>query len=51
MKQLELFEDLKEKEIQLRKRPATTLIPNSVYGKVTSCMKPGRGSGEYLGGV
>jgi len=44
MKQLELFKDLKGKEIQLRERPATTLIPNSAYGKVTSRMKPEGGN-------
>jgi len=44
MKQLELFKDLKGKEIQLRERPATTLIPNSAYGKVTNRVKPEGGN-------
>ena len=44
MKQLELFEELKEEEVQLRERPATTLIPNSAYGKVTSRVKPEGGN-------
>jgi len=42
MKQLELvFEDVKKKEVQLRKRLAATLKPNPAYGEVTNCMKPG----------
>jgi len=42
MKQLELvFEDVKEKEVQLRERLAATLKPNPAYGEVTNCMKPG----------
>jgi len=50
MKQLELFKDLKEREIQLRERPATTLIPNSAYGEVTNRMKPGEGNPWAAGG-
>ena len=49
MKQLELFKDLKGKEIQLRKRPATTLIPSSACSKVTSCVKPEGGSSWAAG--
>jgi len=42
MKQLELvFEDVKKKKVQLRKRLAATLKPNPAYGEVTNCMKPG----------
>jgi RNA-directed DNA polymerase len=44
MKQLELFKDVKEKEVQLRKRLATTLIPNSIYGEATNRMKLEEGS-------
>ena len=44
MKQLELFKDVDEKEIQLRKRPAATLKSNSACGKVTNRMKLEGGS-------
>jgi len=50
MKQLELFKNLKEREIQLRERPATTLIPNSAYGEVTNRMKPELGNPWAAGG-
>lgn len=49
MKQLELFKDLKGKEIQLRERSATTLIPNSTHGEVTSCAKPDGGNPWAVG--
>jgi len=49
MKQLGLFKDLKGKEIQLRKRPATTLIPSSACSEVTSCVKPEGGSSWAAG--
>jgi len=44
MKQLELFKDLKGKEIQLRERLAAAPIPNFAYGEVTTRMKPEGGN-------
>jgi len=43
MKQLKLFEDVREKEIRLRERLAATLIPNPAFEEVTNRMKPGGG--------